>query len=389
MMGGYLPEEVSLAGAAGCGQFRLWHWDCMDVFVYFSHHMVSIPPKGWVHAAHKHGVKVLGTFITEFGQGRQRCNRLFASRAAAQAVADQLVAVARHYGFEGWLVNIENALSGDQVQAMLHFVGYLRARMAATRPQGMVVWYDAVTTAGELRWQNKLCPEANGPFFDLADALFLNYCWKPAALPETAAAAGARAHDVFVGVDVYGRGCFGGGGHNTHLALAAAKAAGLSAALFAPGWVHENLDKARFPELQEQWWNKVQGAWACSHAVLCSLPFSSSFNAGAGLAWFEAGRLVASRPPTAAADGDDDEAPAGRGVGKGDADTSSRSSSTGDTSSSSRGGRCRNSSTHRCSQQSGNRSRSSCKHICSILCAATTGSGSSRAVVCAAAVVPC
>lgn len=117
--------------------------------------------------------------------------------------------------------------------------------------------YDAVTTAGELRWQNKLCPEANGPFFDLADALFLNYCWKPAALPETAAAAGARAHDVFVGVDVYGRGCFGGGGHNTHLALAAAKAAGLSAALFAPGWVHENLDKARFPELQEQWWNKV------------------------------------------------------------------------------------------------------------------------------------
>jgi mannosyl-glycoprotein endo-beta-N-acetylglucosaminidase len=58
MMGGYLPVEVSLSGAAGCGQYRLWHWDCMDVFCYFSHHMVSIPPKGWIHAAHKHGVKV-------------------------------------------------------------------------------------------------------------------------------------------------------------------------------------------------------------------------------------------------------------------------------------------------------------------------------------------
>jgi mannosyl-glycoprotein endo-beta-N-acetylglucosaminidase len=117
--------------------------------------------------------------------------------------------------------------------------------------------YDAVTTAGELRWQNKLCPTSNGPFFDLADALFLNYCWKPSTLPESVAAAGARALDVLVGVDVHGRGCFGGGGHNAGLALAAAKEAGLSAALFAPGWVYENLDKERFAELQEQWWHKV------------------------------------------------------------------------------------------------------------------------------------
>jgi mannosyl-glycoprotein endo-beta-N-acetylglucosaminidase len=56
---------------------------------------------------------------------------------------------------------------------------------------------------------------------------------------------------------VYGRGCFGGGGFNTNLALAAAKAAGLSAALFAPGWVQENLDKGRFAQLQEQWWHMV------------------------------------------------------------------------------------------------------------------------------------
>jgi mannosyl-glycoprotein endo-beta-N-acetylglucosaminidase len=83
---------------------------------------------------------VLGTFITEFGQGRQRCNRLFSSRESAQAVADQLVAVAQHHGFEGWLVNIENGLSRQQVAAMLHFVGYLRARMKAMCPHGMVVW---------------------------------------------------------------------------------------------------------------------------------------------------------------------------------------------------------------------------------------------------------
>jgi hypothetical protein len=30
----------------------------VDVFVYFSHHLVTVPPPGWIHAAHKHGVKV-------------------------------------------------------------------------------------------------------------------------------------------------------------------------------------------------------------------------------------------------------------------------------------------------------------------------------------------
>lgn len=34
--------------------------------------------------------------------------------------------------------------------------------------------YDAVTAAGELRWQNGLSA-LNAPFFDLADALFVNY----------------------------------------------------------------------------------------------------------------------------------------------------------------------------------------------------------------------
>jgi mannosyl-glycoprotein endo-beta-N-acetylglucosaminidase len=34
--------------------------------------------------------------------------------------------------------------------------------------------YDAVTTEGRLDWQDALTP-LNAPFFDVADALFLNY----------------------------------------------------------------------------------------------------------------------------------------------------------------------------------------------------------------------
>ena len=52
---------------------------------------------------------MLGTFITEFGQGRLRCNRMFSTYKTARQVADQLVAIAAHYGFEGWLVSGSHA----------------------------------------------------------------------------------------------------------------------------------------------------------------------------------------------------------------------------------------------------------------------------------------
>lgn len=113
-----------------------------------------------------------------------------------------------------------------------------------------------MTTAGKLTWQNGLTA-LNAPFFDLSDALFVNYTWTPDKLPATTAAAGARAASVYMGVDVFGRGSYGGGGFGSKLALAAAVEAGLSAALFAPGWVRENLDKAKFHELQDQWWQQV------------------------------------------------------------------------------------------------------------------------------------
>lgn len=44
------------------------------------------------------------------------------------------------------------------------------------------VRYDAVTVEGALRWQNSLTA-LNAPFFDLADALFVNYNWTPARMP--------------------------------------------------------------------------------------------------------------------------------------------------------------------------------------------------------------
>ena len=45
-------------GSADPGFFRLWHWESVDTFVYFSHWLVTVPPPGWIAAAHRNGVKV-------------------------------------------------------------------------------------------------------------------------------------------------------------------------------------------------------------------------------------------------------------------------------------------------------------------------------------------
>ena len=101
--------------------------------------------------------------------------------------------------------------------------------------KGLVIWYDSVTREGKLRWQDALNVK-NRCFFDACDGIFLNYTWKPEKhLEQSVIEAGERLKDVFVGVDVFGRNCFGGGGWNTRAAVREATSRGLSVAIFAQG----------------------------------------------------------------------------------------------------------------------------------------------------------
>lgn len=57
MKGGYVDDKW----VQGCGNnkgFAIWNWYLMDVFVYFSHSLVTLPPPCWTNTAHRHGVKV-------------------------------------------------------------------------------------------------------------------------------------------------------------------------------------------------------------------------------------------------------------------------------------------------------------------------------------------
>lgn len=65
---------------------------------------------------------MLGTFITEGDDGWDACSALLRTPETAKRAARQLARIAEHFGFEGWLINIENMLPPHLVQALLTFL---------------------------------------------------------------------------------------------------------------------------------------------------------------------------------------------------------------------------------------------------------------------------
>ena len=65
---------------------------------------------------------------------------------------------------------------------------------------------------GYVSYQNELNDE-NKPFFDICDGIFTNYWWSPNSLDRSINALenNSRKKDIFIGVDVWGRGTYGGG----------------------------------------------------------------------------------------------------------------------------------------------------------------------------------
>ena len=110
-----------------------------------------------------------------------------------------------------------------------------------------VLIYDSLNSRGHVSYANALTAD-NAALFDACDGIFLNYWWnpgkeeRPGPLLASRAKAAARRWDVYAGVDVFARdrhklhydagpGCADG--------VDQAATAGLSVALFAPGWTLE------------------------------------------------------------------------------------------------------------------------------------------------------
>ncbi|XP_049926202.1 cytosolic endo-beta-N-acetylglucosaminidase isoform X3 [Epinephelus moara] len=211
MMGGYLDDRF-VQGTNADAPYAFYHWQYIDIFNYFTHNLVTIPPAVWTNAAHKHGVIVLGTLITEWTDGAAVCEAFLKDEESYRAVADKLVQISHCYGFDGWLINIENSLSTDAVKNTPLFLRYLADQMHERLSGSLVLWYDSVIENGRLTWQNEL-NQSNRMFFDACDGFFTNYNWTEQNLEWMKDYSGVqgRQSDVYIGVDVFARGNVVGG----------------------------------------------------------------------------------------------------------------------------------------------------------------------------------
>ncbi|KAJ7735127.1 glycosyl hydrolase family 85-domain-containing protein [Mycena maculata] len=282
--GGYTESPFSLG-------YTFNFWSAADIFVYFSHHRVTVPPPGWITAAHRQGVKMLGTLIFE-ASGEDDCLRLLVGRLpksktgpARQPTDFRSLPISPHYarvlaqlahqrGFDGYLLNFECPLRGgiEQTRAVAAWITLLVDELkSAIGLHAEVSWYDSVIVTGQLAWQDRL-NSFNLPFFLSSTSFFTNYTWAPSYPARTAdyfrSLGTVPAHitpkslqEIYTGIDVFGRGSHGGGGFGAYKALEHIAPAGLSTAFFGPGWTWESTQDA--PGFSwEAWFADDRRLWA-------------------------------------------------------------------------------------------------------------------------------
>jgi mannosyl-glycoprotein endo-beta-N-acetylglucosaminidase len=151
MMGGYVEDINDYSTTAGKTNYRFHHFGITDIFIYFSHYNFTIPPKGWIETCHNNGTLCLGTFIIEREIDYVK-----------KETADYLIYLARHHGFDGYLINIEYSV--NSVEKFKTWLQYLVVELHNRLPGSKVIWYDSIISSGKLQWQSEL-NDSNAEFF--------------------------------------------------------------------------------------------------------------------------------------------------------------------------------------------------------------------------------
>ncbi|KAK5970156.1 Cytosolic endo-beta-N-acetylglucosaminidase [Trichostrongylus colubriformis] len=276
MKGGYLEEESDdgiIITEETPSPYVFLNWWNIDIFCYFSHNFVTIPPISYINLAHAHGCLAMGTFITESKGGARLCEQFLASTETVQRTVDSLVCVALHYKFDGWLINIENRILIKHIDNLRLFLRLLTDGMREAVGFSRVIWYDSVTITGMLKWQNML-NQLNRDWYECCDGIYLNYNWDDAMLLESADF--GAINRIFVGIDCFARGCLGG--WDCHRLFAKTNLMRMSVALFAPGWICEKFPDADPIKHGLRFWNKIV-LYTPVRPIL-ELPISTNFCAG-------------------------------------------------------------------------------------------------------------
>ncbi|OAP55445.1 hypothetical protein AYL99_10418 [Fonsecaea erecta] len=226
--GNYLPYEASQGLTQPRKDYIMEYWQHVEIFNYFSHRRVTIPPPAWINAGHRNGALVLGTFIIEpFSQEDPK--RIFHTYSPTPAkmpyrLPDILAEMASVYGFDGWLLNFESMIvdgadfqedaNGKQLtrhdkwsdfsqDVLKTWVAQLKTRLAQKVPHGKVIWYDALTKKNKDYGSMNVLNTFNDPYRDAAGSILINYFYANHELDATIKMAGAKLDTVYHGVDCW------------------------------------------------------------------------------------------------------------------------------------------------------------------------------------------
>lgn len=292
-------------GSLDADYYAFTYWQYVDTLVFWggsaSEGLILAPNATVIDAAHRNGVKVYGTVFfppTAYGGQIQWVRDFVRKSGSTYPVADKLVQVAQHYGFDGWFVNQETA-GGDAALAT-----ELRSLMKYARAKGPVefMWYDAMTESGSVTWQDALTTENDAFLSDparVSDSMFLDFGWSAGDLRSSrdlARSLGRDEHELYAGIDTEAN------GYNTGVSWDAVFPAGqphvTSLGIYRPEWTWKSSSgPADFRTRDSRYWvganadpsnTATSSSWkGLAHHIaestaVTAKPFVTGFNTGHG-----------------------------------------------------------------------------------------------------------
>ncbi|MDM4719473.1 discoidin domain-containing protein [Micromonospora sp. WMMA1363] len=294
--------------------YAFGHWQYIDTLVFWGgsagEGLILAPNPTVIDAAHRNGVKVYGTVFfppTAYGGKIDWVRDFVRKSGSTYLVADKLAQVAQYYGFEGWFINQETA-GGDAALAT-----ELRNLMTYGRTKGVeFMWYDAMTEAGTISWQNALTT-ANDSFLSdptrVSDSMFLNFWWSGSGLASSrdhARSLGRSEYELYSGIDTEAN------GYQTSVDWDAMFPAGqphvTSLGIYRPEWTWTSSSgPADFRARDSRYWVGANGdpsdtttssswkglaTYVAESTPVTQKPFVTSVNAGQGDSYHVSGTRV-------------------------------------------------------------------------------------------------
>lgn len=316
------------------------YWQYIDTLVAWggssAEGLIVNPSGDIIDAAHKNGVRVLGTVFfppLEYGGKYQWLEEFLVKKPDGTfPMADKLIEVAKAHGFDGWFINQETGdrktpktLYGEQ---MKEFLAYLQEKKIKDME---IIWYDSMIDDGRVFWQNQL-NNYNQNFFskdnkNVSDGIFLNFWWSEEKFSivdpsnvenrliygvngdelkksgDLAKKLGRSPYDVYAGIDVQAN------GYNTETRwdylFPKNSKANVSLALYCPSWTLESSSSFQeFWDKEKAFW--VKGAdsnpnwkgiktYVAEKTPVTQIPFVTNFSMGNGKGYFVNGQKVSDK----------------------------------------------------------------------------------------------